>query len=71
MVDRIRQAGMRLLLIDMTTDIGVPAFLAIIIPGNSPIASMPAGLRSAAVAAAIPIRCARLFAPSPRPPRAG
>lgn len=34
MVDRIRQAGMRLLLIDMTTDIGVPAFLAIIIPGN-------------------------------------
>jgi ribosomal protein S12 methylthiotransferase accessory factor len=34
MVDRIRQAGMRLLLIDMTTDIGVPAFLAVIIPGN-------------------------------------
>ncbi len=34
MVDRIRQAGMRLLLIDMTTDIGIPAFLAVIIPGN-------------------------------------
>ncbi|CCM79137.1 YcaO-like family protein [Rhizobium mesoamericanum] len=33
-VDRINRAGMRLLLLDMTTDIGVPSFLAVIIPGN-------------------------------------
>lgn len=33
-VDRIERAGMRLLLLDMTTDIGVPSFLAVIIPGN-------------------------------------
>jgi ribosomal protein S12 methylthiotransferase accessory factor len=33
-VDRITRAGMRLLLLDMTTDIGVPSFLAVIIPGN-------------------------------------
>lgn len=30
---RIARAGMDLLLLDMTTDIGVPAFLAVIIPG--------------------------------------
>jgi len=34
MTDRIARAGMRLLLLDMTTDIGVPAFLAVIMPGN-------------------------------------
>ncbi|MBB4482571.1 YcaO-like family protein [Rhizobium etli] len=34
MTDRISRAGMRLLLLDMTTDIGVPAFLAVIMPGN-------------------------------------
>ncbi|WP_454857261.1 YcaO-like family protein [Rhizobium binxianense] len=34
MTERIARAGMRLLLLDMTTDIGVPAFLAVIIPGN-------------------------------------
>jgi len=34
MTDRITRAGMRLLLLDMTTDIGVPAFLAVIMPGN-------------------------------------
>lgn len=33
-VDRIERAGMRLLLLNMTTDIGVPSFLAVIIPGN-------------------------------------
>jgi ribosomal protein S12 methylthiotransferase accessory factor len=33
-VDRITRAGMRLLLLDMTTDIGVPSFLAVIVPGN-------------------------------------
>jgi ribosomal protein S12 methylthiotransferase accessory factor len=33
-VDRISRAGMKLLLLDMTTDIGVPSFLAVIIPGN-------------------------------------
>lgn len=33
-VDRIHRAGMQLLLLDMTTDIGVPSFLAVIIPGN-------------------------------------
>jgi YcaO-like protein with predicted kinase domain len=33
-VDRITRAGMRLLLLDMTTDIGVPSFLAVIIPEN-------------------------------------
>ncbi|EPE94908.1 YcaO-like family protein [Rhizobium grahamii] len=33
-VDRIERAGMRLLLLDMTTDIGIPSFLAVIIPGN-------------------------------------
>ncbi len=31
---RIARAGMRLLLIDMTTDIGVPSFLAVIVPGD-------------------------------------
>ena len=34
MTDRITRAGMKLLLLDMTTDIGVPAFLAVIMPGN-------------------------------------
>ncbi len=34
MTDRIARAGMKLLLLDMTTDIGVPAFLAVIMPGN-------------------------------------
>ncbi|MCV9946348.1 MULTISPECIES: YcaO-like family protein [unclassified Rhizobium] len=34
MTDRISRAGMKLLLLDMTTDIGVPAFLAVIMPGN-------------------------------------
>ncbi|KQV65268.1 YcaO-like family protein [Rhizobium sp. Root1220] len=33
-VDRIKRAGMRLLLLDMTTDIGVPSFLAVIVPDN-------------------------------------
>jgi ribosomal protein S12 methylthiotransferase accessory factor len=33
-VDRITRAGMRILLIDMTTDIGVPSYLAVIIPDN-------------------------------------
>ncbi|WP_160003539.1 YcaO-like family protein [Rhizobium sp. 18055] len=33
-VDRIARAGMRLLLLDMTTDIGVPSFLAVIVPGD-------------------------------------
>ncbi|QFY63479.1 hypothetical protein FZ934_24830 (plasmid) [Rhizobium grahamii] len=33
-VDRIKRAGMQLLVLDMTTDIGVPSFLAVIIPGN-------------------------------------
>jgi ribosomal protein S12 methylthiotransferase accessory factor len=33
-VDRIKRTGMRLLLLDMTTDIGVPSFLAVIIPGD-------------------------------------
>lgn len=32
--DRIARAGMRLLLLDMTTDIGVPSFLAVIVPGD-------------------------------------
>lgn len=34
MTERIARAGMRLLLLNMTTDIGVPAFLAVIVPGN-------------------------------------
>ena len=34
MTDRIARAGMKLLLLDMTTDVGVPAFLAVIMPGN-------------------------------------
>ncbi|MGO7367256.1 YcaO-like family protein [Rhizobium ruizarguesonis] len=34
MTNRITRAGMKLLLLDMTTDIGVPAFLAVIMPGN-------------------------------------
>lgn len=34
MTDRITRAGMKLLLLDMTTDVGVPAFLAVIMPGN-------------------------------------
>ncbi|OWW04763.1 hypothetical protein ATY81_01950 [Rhizobium sp. R72] len=33
-VDRIKRAGMRLLLLDMTTDIAVPSFLAVIIPDH-------------------------------------
>jgi len=34
MTDRIARAGMKLLLLDMTTDVGIPAFLAVIMPGN-------------------------------------
>jgi ribosomal protein S12 methylthiotransferase accessory factor len=33
-VDRITRAGMRLLLLDMTTDIAIPSFLAVIVPDN-------------------------------------
>jgi YcaO-like protein with predicted kinase domain len=32
--DRITRAGMKVLLLDMTTDIGVPSFLAVIVPGD-------------------------------------
>lgn len=35
MIGRIRDAGMRLVLLDMTTDLQVPAFLAVIIPDST------------------------------------
>jgi ribosomal protein S12 methylthiotransferase accessory factor len=41
MVSRLRQAGMQLLLLDMTTDLQVPAFLAVIIPDSTAKRSDP------------------------------
>lgn len=35
MIERTRNAGMRIVLVDMTTDTGVPAFLAVLVPQGS------------------------------------